>query len=115
MRCFLTAVLLTTTATLAAAQTVPKIDVTKSCKATGNIPGILQTVDACIASENAARDQLVKQWKDFAAADRESCYRLTTMGTPGTYTELLTCVEMKRDARALSKDGSNVGLGKPKP
>ena len=28
--------------------------------------------------------------------------RLTTIGTPGTYTEFLTCLEMKRDARKLN-------------
>ncbi len=48
-----------------------------------------------------ARDILVKEWNNFLPADRTSCYRLTTTGTPGTYTELLTCLEMRRDARAL--------------
>ena len=61
-------------------------------------------------SEHAAREILVKQWNSFLAADRGSCYRLTTTGTPGTYTELLTCLEMKRDARKLP-DSSTIGQG----
>ena len=65
--------------------------------------GVTLDLNACRSSEQAARDTLVKQWKNFCAADRESCYRLTTIGTPGTYTELLTCLEMKRDARKLSE------------
>ena len=32
-------------------------------------------------------------------------------GMGGTYTELLTCLEMKRDARKLPKDEGTVGLG----
>ena len=61
-------------------------------------------------SENAARDQLAQQWGTFAAADRQSCTSLTTLGgTGGTYTELITGLEMKRDAAKLPKEGGTTG------
>ena len=77
-----------------------------SCReaAKGSV-GLSQTIESCRRSEEAARDILVKNWKNFHAADRDSCYRLTRTGTPGTYTELLTCLEMRRDARALPDPG----------
>ena len=90
------------------ADAVPKLDVTPSCRASADgILGVKQDIDSCIQSENAARDEVAKQWNSFAAADRASCTRLTTMsGSGGTYTELITCLEMKRDAAKLPKDGS---------
>lgn len=109
---FLVALLLLTSTGIASAQQgVPTINVTPTCKeaAKGSI-GLTQDFQSCVNSENAARDQLVKEWSTFATADRGSCYRLTTTGTPGTYTELLTCLEMKRDARKLP-DETTVGRG----
>jgi hypothetical protein len=61
-----------------------------------------QDYESCHKSELATREILVQQWSSFLAADRGSCHRLTTIGTPGTYTEFLTCLEMKRDARKLN-------------
>ncbi|MPZ37521.1 MAG: hypothetical protein GEU95_05565 [Rhizobiales bacterium] len=105
------AVLLLASSGIAAAQSVPTINVGPSCKAAakGSI-GLSQNYEGCQRSEGAARDTLVKQWSSFLPADRRSCYRLTTTGTPGTYTELLTCLEMKRDARKLP-DTTTVGQG----
>jgi hypothetical protein len=87
---------------IAAAQSMPTINVAPSCKAAAaGYIGLAQEFDSCVRSEEAARKSLVKQWSTFQPADRTSCHRLTTTGTPGTYTELLTCLEMRRDARAL--------------
>ena len=85
----------------ATAQGVPKIDVGPSCKAAAAGSSGAQDVESCRRSEAGARDSLEKQWTSFPAADRSGCYELTTTGTPGTYTELLTCLEMRRDARQL--------------
>jgi hypothetical protein len=99
-------------ATAAAAQSsVPKIDYEASCRAAAKATGgVIETLDACLGSERAARDDLVKRWSSFPAADRRSCYTLTTTGTPGTYTELLTCLEMRGEARKLP-DRDSTGLG----
>ena len=93
-------------ATVLVTDQVPKLNVTPSCRASADgILGVKQDIDSCLKSENDARDQLAKQWSSFAAADRDSCTRLTTIGgTGGTYTELITCLEMKREAAKLPKN-----------
>jgi len=52
-------------------------------------------------SENVIREQLVKQWSSFSADDRTHCVNESVMGGESSYTELLTCLEMARDVRAL--------------
>ncbi len=95
------------------ADNVPTLNVTPSCRASADgILGVKEDIDTCVRSENEARNQVAQQWNQFPPSDRASCTNLTTMGgTGGTYTELLTCLEMKRDARKLPKDGGTVGLG----
>jgi hypothetical protein len=94
---------------LAVAEQVPTIDVLPSCRA-GASSGLAlsQDVDSCVRSENAARDELAKHWSEFPQADRTSCLQLTTTGSSGTYTDFLTCLEIKRDARKIPKEP---GLG----
>jgi hypothetical protein len=89
----------------AVADAVPRYNVEPSCRAAaeGSL-GLAQDKAACIADENAARDQLVKEWSGFSTADRSTCTGLTSMGGQSTYTELLTCLEMTRDARKLAKE-----------
>jgi hypothetical protein len=98
---YLLAILLLGWVGTAAAQGVPKIDIGPSCRAAAAGSKTAQDVDSCRRSELAARESLVNQWNSFPATDRNGCYRLTTTGTPGTYSELLTCLEMRRDARNL--------------
>jgi hypothetical protein len=97
--------------TVAVADNVPTINIQPSCKATADgIIGLKQDIDTCIKAEHGVRDQLAKQWNEFRPADKTSCVRLTTMSGAGTYTELLTCLEMKRDAAKLPKEtGGTVG------
>jgi hypothetical protein len=99
-------------AVLVAADKVPTLNFTPSCRAQASgALGVKQDIDICIRSENQARDQVAKQWNQFPAGDRSSCTNLTTMGNiGGTYTELLTCLEMKRDARKLPKSDETVGV-----
>ena len=112
MKSLVTVLLFIASASVAAAQGVPKIDIGPSCRAAAKgSTGINQDYDSCRKSEEAARDILVQNWNSYLVADRGSCFRLTTTGTPGTYTELLTCLEMKRDARKLPNDAGTVGLG----
>ena len=99
---YLLANLLLASANVAAAQGLPTIDIEPSCRAAARgDAGMSQDYGGCRKSEEAARDILVKQWNSFLVSDCGSCYRLTTTSTPGTHTELLSCLEMRRDAREL--------------
>ena len=91
---------------------VPTINVQPSCRAAA-AGGIGQGMEACLADETSARDQLAQDWGRFPQTDRSSCVRLTTLGGGGTYTELLTCLEVKRDARNLPKENSGGSSGSP--
>jgi hypothetical protein len=68
-------------------------------------------MSACLDDEKGARDQLVKEWGEFASADRSLCTRLSRTGGTPTYTELLVCLELARDARKLPKD-ETLGAGR---
>jgi hypothetical protein len=82
---------------------VPTINVAPSCRG-GAAVGFDQSVDACLAQEMSARDQLANEWERFSSADRSICTRVATMGGGGSYTALLSCLEMKRDARNLAQE-----------
>lgn len=111
MKSLLTVLFVAFASVAAAQQGVPTIDIGPTCRAAaqGSV-GLQQDYDSCRKSEEGARDILVQHWSSYLAADRGSCFRLTTTGTPGTYTELLTCLEMKRDARKLP-DANTIGQG----
>jgi hypothetical protein len=57
-------------------------------------------MQTCIESEHKHRDQLIKDWSTFSAADRSKCVTAVKAYAP-TYTELITCLEMERDVRQL--------------
>lgn len=59
------------------------------------------TVQGCLSSEHAARDKLRSEWKDFTATQRRRCDTTATMGGEPSYVELLTCLEMTKQADEL--------------
>jgi hypothetical protein len=97
--------------TIAVADPVPTFNVEPSCRqaASGDI-GIKQDLSVCLDDEKGAREQLVKEWGQFAPTDRSLCARLSGTGGAPTYTELLVCLEMARDARKLPKE-KTLGIG----
>ena len=86
----------------AVADTVPKFDVTASCRGAADSGFIARTSDrlqSCLDSEQRTRDTLAQNWSTFPAADRAYCVGSMGRFEP-TYTELATCLEMKRDVKA---------------
>ena len=82
------------------ADNVPKFDIARDCRSEGGSQAVL---DKCAADEADARAQLQPQWNQFSAVDKAVCIQNTsTDGTP-SYVELLTCLEMARDAKKPSK------------
>ena len=70
----------------------------------------------CIQDEKAARDALARQWSEFDAGDRARCIRLSTSNGSASYVEVLTCLELDRDARKLhQKEDAGIDLGEPVP
>src|SRR5256886_15172307 len=88
---------------------VPTIDIQKTCQlAAGAMVSLMggttteQDVNACLDSEQKARDQLVKDLATYAAADKVQCMR-TGVYLP-SYVEWLTCLEMGRDVRKMQRE-----------
>lgn len=91
-----------------ASDSVPTLNVEQVCQGiaqqggvTFHDPQIAQEKKDCLDSEQAIRDELAKQWSSFNATDRVACTNESRMGGDSSYTELLTCLEMARDVRAL--------------
>jgi hypothetical protein len=101
---------------------VPAIDVEQVCEGIAQQGGV-SFRDAniavekknCLDSERAIRDQLVKQWSSFSAADKAACTNEATMGGESSYTELLTCLEMARDVRTLRNEAEKPSASAPTP
>lgn len=86
-------------------QTVPKLNVEATCRdIPADVMAINRDASVCLKSENEARDKLIQDWSSFTVADRGLCTQTATMGGTASYVELLTCLEMRRDARALPQD-----------
>jgi len=87
---------------------VPAFDVAPGCRAAVTVmPGSFQ---ACMNDEQTARAQLASQWDQFSAPDRATCAQNETSGGTPSYVELLTCLQISRDARSLPEsktDGTN--------
>lgn len=92
---------------ISVADRIPNFDIDPSCRraASGSI-GLRQDLRVCRLDENAARDQLANKWSEFSFADRQSCTTLESSGGDPTYTELITCLEMARDARRLPSEAA---------
>jgi hypothetical protein len=93
---------------VAAGDGVPNLNVEQVCEGiaeqggvTFHDPAIAQEKKNCLESEQQIREELVKQWSNFSASDRTHCVNESVMGGSSSYTELLTCLEMARDVRAM--------------
>jgi hypothetical protein len=56
---------------------------------------------ACLGDETAAQDTLKQNWSKYSAADKSECIGMVKTGGPASYVELLSCVEILRDARNI--------------
>ena len=101
--------LLMTAMALAQAQDVPVLDVEPVCRGiaqqasgAGERGGPDLGLSQCIKSEQAMRERLVKEWPTFAPADRANCVGEEKSGPLPSYTDLVSCLEMARDAKKLN-------------
>jgi len=98
----LTALFLGTQMIVAVADEVPKLDITATCRAESTqAPASTQ---ACMKDEQSAHDQLLQEWANFASSDRVDCSQTTEAGGSSSYVELLTCLQLARDARKLPRN-----------
>jgi hypothetical protein len=56
----------------------------------------------CVQSEQAMRQKLAGEWSTFLPAEKTNCIG-SEAGGMASYTDLVTCLEMARDARQLNQ------------
>jgi hypothetical protein len=90
---------------------IPHINIEETCRAAaGAMVGLMggrtteQDRDACLDSEQKAREQIIKDQATYSSADKRRCMR-TGVYLP-SYVEWLTCLEMERDVRKMRVEDS---------
>jgi hypothetical protein len=97
-----------------AADQVPNWNVEPSCRLQVGKTTLISDMKVCMDHEREARAQLVREWNQFAAADKAHCLRLSSLGGEPSYADLVTCLELQRDARNLrEKEGATVESQEP--
>ena len=86
---------------LTALDKIPHFDIDATCRvaavADAEVLGQGGT-QGCKDDEQNALAQLEKQWNQFPSSDRRQCQQLASETDEPSYVELLTCLEMQRDA-----------------
>ena len=86
---------------IAVADGVPNLNVKPSCEGAakaGYVATTEERLKSCVESEMETRKKLEGDWSKFPAADRVNCFDSIKNFQP-TYSELATCLEMRRDVR----------------
>ena len=88
--------ILVTLSPIAVSSSVPQFDIARECRFEG---GSTAVFERCLQDETVALAQLKTEWAQFAGTDQKTCMIATTAGGFASYVELLTCLEMARDAK----------------
>jgi hypothetical protein len=104
-------IILTVSHVVLAADTVPKFDVERTCRpaAAVGLPG--RTAAACQRDENEARTKLEQEWTRYNAAQRSQCKNFAGLDRAPSYIELLTCLEIAKQAAELPEESKAGTVG----
>ena len=88
----------------AVADSPPKLNVGPSCNAAARgAISLGRNAEACMDDEREARDLLTKNWSQYSRAHKTQCVGMTTRGGPASYVELISCLDIMKDAAAIYK------------
>jgi hypothetical protein len=93
--------ILATLSPVAVSDTVPKFDIVRECRFEG---GSTDEFGRCSQDEAEALEQLKANWVRFAGVDKRACLSMATVAGIASYVELLTCLEMAREANNTDKN-----------
>ena len=86
----------------AAAQDVPVLDISSLCRAQAKAAPDM--AESCLADEKKAREDLVRQWAQFASDSKARCTGIAkSIAGAQSYVELLTCLQIAKDVKSLPK------------
>jgi len=82
---------------------VPVYNVKPECQFTQSAVPSPENEKTCLREEQAARAKLEQKWASYPSADRQECVSESSTGGSPSYVDLLTCLEMTADARAMQR------------
>ena len=87
---------------VAQADGMPHLEFAPGCRNTARDDA--NVLNTCMRDEQRARQKLSTEWETFPHGDRTQCTALVKLGGGlQSYVELITCLEMAKEARALPK------------
>jgi len=81
-----------------ALKSLPKFDVKATCRRAQPLSGEKSAFQSCIDDEVQAQKDLSRSWFSFRAASRATCTQETRIGGAPSFVELLTCLELDKQA-----------------
>ena len=94
----------------ARAEEVPVLNVEPVCQGIaeqaatpGERGGPDLTFRQCMKNEQSMREQIVSQWSTFTDGERSNCVAEAKLEVQSSYTDLLTCLQMAKDARQFNQ------------
>jgi hypothetical protein len=87
----------------AVADDPPILNLGPTCDAVGVAIIFGRDKQACMKEETEARDLLTKNWSQYRPGDRTQCVGMVSNGGPPSYVELISCLEIMKDAAAVHK------------
>src|SRR5271154_4198442 len=92
----------------------PTLQVGPSCEVAGRSAVVLgRNKEACLADEKAAEDTLKQNWSKFSAEVKSQCVGLEITGGAASYVELVSCMEVMRDAKSIEATDPLAGDTEP--
>ncbi|MFI5015628.1 MAG: hypothetical protein ACHQAY_25105 [Hyphomicrobiales bacterium] len=91
--------------TAAAFAAPPKLDVQATCRRAQPLSsGEKSAYQGCINDETEAQKEVIKTWASFKAGAQATCLQETKIGGAPSYVELLTCLQLDKQATEASRE-----------
>jgi hypothetical protein len=81
-----------------ASSLVPKLDVQATCRRAQPLSGEKSAYQSCMNDESEAKKELAKKWSTFKRGAQATCLQETKIGGAPSYVELITCLELDKQA-----------------
>jgi hypothetical protein len=101
-RIAIAALLLGLQVAVAIADHLPKFDLAPTCAAVAKFAiSAGRDQESCLDDEHTAANTIMQNWSRYSAADKTQCVGNVTTGGPPSHVELLSCLEIMRDAKDI--------------
>ncbi|RZK94272.1 MAG: hypothetical protein EOO66_08515 [Methylobacterium sp.] len=102
--------------TRALADTVPSLDITKTCQSASRAnSGVSDqaNVDGCLRSERDAKKEAERRWGDYTPSAKRQCEDQYKAGGYPSYVEMVTCLELASGTVPTQPNSGGTATGGP--